>query len=286
MIIRWIWSFIILISVLVDASPVRDIDPTHEGNFQNDDDVCPDYKTCSSNGLKYWNTLLNTLSQAQPVDRTDGLAKFQQYYDAEMLLSEDRGSSLRQTLTDHGLDLAKMILWATYSKNPTTGAGSDQTAYSNFFDTANGVLIAIENWRIDDEQKQLPWSELMYQTWQLSIDEQNKNSEETYQTGWSPGKSIAALQYSIQSDIHNEATQAVMRLAYETMGYPNPNEGDNTWRKWTQDDPTTKNWFYALLGSDNCKGTIWLLNDHAAEIGKKEITEIWTRWPKVYPDIW
>lgn len=42
----------------------------------------------------------------------------------------------------------------------------------------------------------------------------------------------------------------------------------------------------ALLVTDKVKGTIWSLNDHAAEIREKEITTIWTRWTTRHPDIW
>lgn len=65
------------------------------------------------------------------------------------------------------------------------------------------------------------------------------------------------------------------------------------WRKWTLAEHEVANnlnpqlqeskadpikfFFYAFLGTDNVKGTVYLLNDHPVALGKKIITEIWTR---------
>lgn len=40
------------------------------------------------------------------------------------------------------------------------------------------------------------------------------------------------------------------------------------------------------MGTDNVKGVVFLLNDHSVEMGRKIITEVWTRWDTDFPDIW
>lgn len=44
-------------------------------------------------------------------------------------------------------------------------------------------------------------------------------------------------------------------------------------------------YFYGFLGTDSVKGTVWLLHDRSNEMGKKVITEIWTRFGNHF-DIW
>ncbi|KAL9599992.1 MAG: hypothetical protein Q9219_003461 [cf. Caloplaca sp. 3 TL-2023] len=319
MLLRWNLPLLCLLPILIRCSPGG---PSEEDiarqwartpwNTQNDDNVCPDYRTCSRDGHKYWNTLRNTLAKTPPVDRSDGRPLFDSLYESEIIPLGNYGSGIRNDLQIHGLDWKKMTLWASTSKDPETGEVSFDAAYGNILDTANGVIIAIENNRnLDDHRKDpdsdpdddddddddngddgpsghkgLPWSEIMYQTWQRA-----KVIEDGYfaekKTGWPvPGADLSHFRYSIQHRIDNPQTQQIIKLAYGQMRYPLTGMGDTTWRKWTVEEPATRNWFYALLGTDNCKGTMWLLNDHAKEAGKKVVREIWTRWSGVYPDIW
>ncbi|KAL9598389.1 MAG: hypothetical protein Q9179_003936 [Wetmoreana sp. 5 TL-2023] len=255
------------------------------GLLEDDDeanDACQSYAKCGASGNNYWQNLLSTIKQAQPVDRIHTKNPpdedvFNADYHAEGQHIEEFGKGVRADLNAKGLDLSKMGLWAIWTVNATTGK-DDDTAYLNIFDTANGVILAIENWRDRDSRKTLPWSEIMYQNWKQA--EEAENYDVVY--GYPAGHDISSLKYSIQNHVANKHAKRIIELAHKTMGYP-LNGDDPTWRKWTDED--TPNWFRALLGTDNCKGTVWLLTDHAAEIGKKKVTEIWTRWNVPYPDI-
>lgn len=284
----------ILCSFLVRAIPFVPPDPATLGNGLLEDDtddldVCQTYATCGASGNNYWQKLLSTIRQAQPVDRTHTKDPpdenvFNADYHTEIQHVDEFGKGVRADLGAKGLDLSEMGLWATWTVNATTGK-DDDTAYLDIFDTANGVVLAIENWRDRDSRKTLPWSEIMYQTWKRAEDSENDRLQQSYNVGkgYLAGHDMSSLKYSIQNQVANPHTKAIIHLAHKSMGYP-LDADDPTWRKWT--DEETPNWFRALLGTDNCKGTVWLLTDHAAEIGKKEITEIWTRWSFPYPDIW
>ena len=300
----WLVPSLLLFPFSILSSPVGDIAAQWSqtpGNTRENDDVCPDYKTCSSNGHQYWQTLQQTISQASPVDRTDGKAIYDAQYQSETIPLANHGASIRPDLQNHGLDYQKMTLWASISKDPETGEESFDAAYGNILDTANGVIIAVENNRdFDDRRKQpdsdsdsdspamqgdgLPWSEIMYQTWHRAKDLENSYFAQKL-PGWVVGGAdLSTFKYSIQNKVDNPQTQQIVKLAYANMGYPPTGQGDTTWRKWTVEE--TPNWFFALLGTDNCKGTVWLLRDHAGEAGKKVVREIWTRWEGFYPDIW
>ncbi|KAL8708109.1 MAG: hypothetical protein Q9220_006963 [cf. Caloplaca sp. 1 TL-2023] len=239
---------------------------------QSDDDVCSTYAQCGTDGLKYWNMLQTTIAQAAPIDRADGLPIFTKFYAAQPTKQPDDMQTIQQDLINHGFDSNLLSGWETVSKDPRTGASDPPpAAYDNDFDTKNGLLVANGNYRNWDSQKQLPWSEIIYQTWQVA---------QAHQEGGGP---ISNLKTIARKNVVNEGTLDVLESLYQTLRM-SMGQGDTTWYKWTEEDQPY--FFYALLGTDNIKGIIWLLNDHASAIGRKEITEIWTRWPGEVPDMW
>ncbi|KAL8950870.1 MAG: hypothetical protein Q9222_003124 [Ikaeria aurantiellina] len=272
---------LLLLGSLIQASPTQsDKQDFAGGNEDGASDACLDYKTCDSKGLQYWNWLQGNLTLPNSVDRTDGKAVYEKFYLSDSsVIGPKFAPEIRQDLMNHGLpdlDDPAYTYWHTSSMNPSTGVESEYVAYKNIINARDGVLIALVNYRSEDEANTLPWSEIMYQTWQDSkfYDEQR---------GAASG-SLSTLQHIIRSSVSNEQTQNILKLMYTNSGYPAISTGDTTWRKWTEEE--TPNWFFALLGTDNCKGVLFLLSQHAVEAGKKEITQIWTRWPGAYPDIW
>ncbi|KAL8770472.1 MAG: hypothetical protein Q9203_003541 [Teloschistes exilis] len=233
------------------------------GNRQADDDVCPDYEICGTRGHRYWQTLQQTIALAQPVDRTDGPEKFERFYGIEFASFEDPIEQLRQDLIDHGINYDFLDGFAIFSKDPDTGTETEETAYQNMFQTDKGVIIAVQNFRHADEQKQLSWSELMAQAWPVAREWADDWEGEN---GRPLGGLISNIQTVIQARVLNDQTQRVVKTiwAAEEREY---NVLDPTWYKFTLAEKP--NWFYALLGTDNIRGTVWLLNDDAAEIGKK-----------------
>ncbi|KAL8637113.1 MAG: hypothetical protein Q9228_005579 [Teloschistes exilis] len=243
----------------------------NQGDRQSDDDVCHSYSACGPPGLKYWNILHTTLQQPSPADRSDGAAIFSVNYDVTFPEDVFSTSSIAPDLVKHGFDLKLLINWATTSKDPKTGLSNSRwPAYVNDFDTKNGLIIAQSNYREFDRCKSLPWSEIIYYTWQVVQSRQQ-------------GFPISNLRTIIRKEVVNPGTQTVLQALYDSRRMKT-RAGDNTWYKWTEADQMYS--FYALLGTDNVKGVVWLLNDHAAAIGKKEITEIWTRWGAQNPDLW
>lgn len=197
--------------------------------------------------------------QASPVDRTDGLAEFQAAYvalEGEMLSDLE---NLRPDLVSRGFDPKAIEAWDTFSINPKYHLRGSHAAYDNYFDTVNGIVVANSNYNSLDSQKTLPWSEIMYQTWQL-ISRVYRN-----------GGLISTLRTVVQQTVMNGGARAVLTTLYKTRQL-SMNAGDKTWYRWRELEQPE--FYFALLETYNTKGTVWLLNDHAAEIGKKEITEM------------
>lgn len=110
----------------------------------------------------------------------------------------------------------------------------------------------------------------MYQAWQVIKAADDKS-------GVAAGGTLATLRYSVQMNVINEQAVGILELAYSNMGYPGQYSGDVTWREWSKLDIQTRNWWLALLGTGNCKGTVYLLTQHAREAGRKEIGDVYTR---------
>ncbi|KAL8715298.1 MAG: hypothetical protein Q9225_006432 [Loekoesia sp. 1 TL-2023] len=253
------------------------------GDASPDDSTCNDYKTCSSKGHRDWQELMKKVSEAQPVDKTGSKAVFDDDYGCSFMSSDDPVPSVRDDLEGHGFEWDWIEAFGVYSKNPQTGEDSEETAYTNMFYTSKGLIVADENYRQKDEQKTLHWSELMYQAWQVAKEHDDVSKAANIPPGHPGGGDISKLQTVVRVSVQNDqAKEVIGTIRAAKQGW---NPGDETWHKFTVAEDTA-NWFYALLGTVNVQSVVWLLRDHAAEIGKKIITEIWVRWDSVDPDIW
>ena len=277
---NWILPFLVSIPLLTHGIPVG-LGDVIASELQDDYYVCPNYRICGEKGLTYWNWLQGNISDPTHVDRTDGKELFDESYYSERVPLHERPVFSSQDLHGNALpdfDDPAYTYWYAASKIPGDGDENEEVPYKNIINTRDGVLITMEAFKEDDTAKTLPWSEIMYQVWQGS----KAYDDERTKTKGLQGGTLSALKHSIQHHIVNVDTMRIMELMYSNSGY-NPHR-DWHWRTWTE--AGTPYWFYALLGTDNCKGTVFLLTQHAAEAGKKEVAEIRTWWDDDYPHIW
>lgn len=283
MLLRWLLSWLVIAPLLIQAFSI--IKPRVDGDEQ-DNEVCLAYNTCSQKGLGYWNKLHTTLYKAQLgqiVDRNDS-ALFEDHYFTEYRWSYSLDIELQQPLRNRNVDPAtEMDTWQSSGLNPITQQRDKWPAYYNIFDTHNGFIIADSNRRAGDSQHALPWSELMYQTWKHAAQKADQLASKDHP----PGGPISNLRGVVQHFVVNKGTRLVLTAAYKAKGWEPGYDGEDQWRKFTEQDAGKKDFFfYGLLGTDNVKGTVWLLHDHANEIGRKDISAIWVRWYMGNPDIW
>ncbi|KAI4237654.1 MAG: hypothetical protein LQ349_001683 [Xanthoria aureola] len=272
MLLRWLWSWLFIAPLLIHALSI--IKPRADGDEQ-DNEICLAYDTCSKKGLGYWNTLHTTLYKAQlglTVDRNDS-ALFNTHYITEYRDSDPLDPDLQQSLQNRNVDpTTEMDTWQSSGLHPSTHQRDQWPAYYNIFDTHNGYIIADSNRRAGDSQQALPWSELIYQTWQLAAQKatQLATHGKTQHPQAAPSRISAAW------------------AAYEAKGWQPGYDGAEQWRKFTEEEDGGEKdfFFYGLLGTENVRGTVWLLRDHANEIGRKDVEAIWVRWYMGNPDIW
>ncbi|KAI4096999.1 MAG: hypothetical protein LQ339_006854 [Xanthoria mediterranea] len=273
MLSRWLIPLLVALSSFVQAFPaINPRAPPVLENIQEEPDVCPDYKECGEKGQDYWNILQTTLSNPQSLDRADTTEHFAKYYAPELAGTFEVGfdePEMAQRMRERGMSTADMDVWEVNSFDPIRKVRLKQTAYFNAFNTAEGIIVAQGNWRSSDQNKkedQLQWSEIMYQTWKIAAAQAEKDQL--------PHGPISNLRAVVQNHVVNHGTLEVVRAAYKENQLE-PWE-DPHWRPWTED--SHRSFFLGMLGTDNVKGTVWLLNDHAAGIGRKEISAIHTKW--------
>ncbi|KAL8959783.1 MAG: hypothetical protein Q9183_005576 [Haloplaca sp. 2 TL-2023] len=260
---------------------------TLAADAQDDDEFCREYATCRANGQRYWLALRNKLVEKSPMDRTDimpdGSTRFDTYYGIRRAIKPFRPDKIGHELRYNGFDTKFILSWESVPRlsahgplDPHHGTGAS-AAYQNGFDTKNGLIVAYNNYRDADRQKQLPWSEIMYGSWKAI-------QAQAQQFGQRNGP-ISGLRVVVRMGIANPGTYGILLRIYTMRRIP---VQERKWVKWTLEEQPSA--FLALLGTDNVKGVIWLLSDHAAEIGKKTITAIRTRFGEypssVAPDIW
>ena len=231
------------------------------GDSLTDDDQCSVYATCGSKGRSYWQQLLTTIQTANSVDKwPDGTQIFQTYYGEPPVGWEGDGEDVADDLLNNGLPpLDTFTTIPCSSRKGPNGPLDQRKAYENLFNTEAGAIIASWNYRDSDSQKKLPWSEIIYQQ---------------YLSAMAPRQSITALQAVIRTGVVNQGTLEVLRTMYAAIGVSLFADNEQ-WRKWTLTDQPY--FFYVLLGTDNVKGVMYLLNDHANALGRKIITAMYTR---------
>ncbi|KAL9014075.1 MAG: hypothetical protein Q9173_001284 [Seirophora scorigena] len=191
--------------------------PDRPGNVQNDDDVCPSYERCKSAGFRLRKTLRDTIADPSHVDRAGGKPIYDAHYLSETIPLSSYGAGVRPDLQEHGISWQKMTLWASTPKDPETGEKAFDSAYGNTLDTANGVVIAIENTRGYDESRKLNWSEIIYQTWQRAMVLETEYAA-AKKPRWVPGVNLSSFKYSIQNKNAEDHRAGVSRLGISDAG--------------------------------------------------------------------
>ncbi|KAI4267117.1 MAG: hypothetical protein LQ337_008503, partial [Flavoplaca oasis] len=211
------------------------------------------------------------ITNPQSVDRADTTAHFQRYYGpefADYYQIKLENPAIELAMRSRGMDLADLGLWEVNAFDPVQKIRSKLMAFYNAFDTAVGIIVAKANYRSNDKtapENKLQWSEIMYQTWKLASAQEKEEGK--------PYGPISNLRVVVQDQVENGETLKIVEAAYVNNNWEP--DGDPEWRTWTED--SAQSFFYSILGTPNVKGTVWLLKDHAAEIGRKDISAIHTR---------
>ncbi|KAL8987927.1 MAG: hypothetical protein Q9177_002923, partial [Variospora cf. flavescens] len=234
--------------------------------------TCSNDRSCERKGRAYWWELQLVLAQKHPQDRSRGKAIFDRDYGCEYLPAFMTNSlrRIRPVLEFHRFEWELVEAFGAFSKDPATGQDSPETAYKDMFYTAKGLILAVENSRMLDQRKTLPFSEVLYQAWHVAQGYDDERKRRGVPPGHPGGGPISNLKLMVQIDVRNEETLNVLQAIW-LANHLDYNVGDGAWYEFNLKHP---DWFFALIGTVNVKSTVFLLRDHAAEIGKKTIKGI------------
>ncbi|KAL8998979.1 MAG: hypothetical protein Q9169_002085 [Polycauliona sp. 2 TL-2023] len=228
-----------------------------------DEDACDDYHDCAIKGHESWQILQTTLRNPPSTDNWLNAPKlYDDYYSLDTNIYKTVDKSIAQDLLNHGfsaMDSGKYTMASVSSEHPTNPL-SGPVAFQNLSNTEEGVIIAIYNYNRFDLYRKLPWSEIIYQTYSELVARQF-------------GQSVTKLRTIVRRNVANDHTARVLWACYGARKIPIRN--NPVWIKWTE--AGHRFLWQGLLGTDNVRSVVWLLNDHAQAFGKKTITEIWTR---------
>lgn len=127
-----------------------------------------------------------------------------------------------------------------------------QHRYTYDKEKQEGVIIVIDIER--ELSAVLPWSEVVFQEYDMKF----KN------------RVIRNLKYIYQVFILNEDTQDIIQKALDSGDGKETNVGSDKWQVFKPGSES----FTALLGCENGRGAGHLVNDHFAEMGRKQVSEI------------
>lgn len=231
------------------------------GNHQEGPDAYVGYKTCSVKGLTYWNLLDEALRDPHHQDRTDGLSTFQKYYTGIFDDTVAVDPEAYQDFLDHSLSADHIDISTSAEKGKI---GKFFAPFTNAFDTADGAIIALVNWRDFDKAQALQWSKLMYQTWRAASAYADHEHKFGILPDHPPGGPISNLKCVVQHIVTNEGTKKVLRTMHRNRGY-SINQGGVSGRNGRRGKSIIG---FCAGGTDNVRGFLWLLRDYAGEMGR------------------
>lgn len=156
------------------------------------------------------------------------------------------------------LDLKDYWRWTIWSLSQE-GIADDKPCYEFSINPHDGVIISHYSDITKDSHKRLPWSEIVWQTYQTHLKMVSPD-----------GVVTTPLQYIIIHQIDNEGTIKLMDEIAVQQGETIGEEIE--WYTWDEKEP----FFISLMGTDPVQQVARMMIDHNIALGRRTISEIWT----------
>ncbi|KAI4148512.1 MAG: hypothetical protein L6R39_002776 [Caloplaca ligustica] len=218
-----------------------------------DGDSCDTTEKCKNDGQKYWDALQAKLKD----DNAQDVTKYDDTLDADYLDAVTRDQSPDAVSWEHlfkeelHLDFSRHF--AVHSVAAKNGA---RDAFENEYNTNQGVMIGMWNYKEHDTKQTMPFSEVVYQCYRKECD----NEKELKKFQFAGVMNVANPEFtSVQDDLYSKNNRRKLFNKFE---------------KWTYED--NKDAFLALLGTPKLSFVLRMLTDHSVKFGKRVPTEVWT----------
>lgn len=264
--------FLLLITPLISASPIEDISARNVSEsepsrvIKRDSDL---FTKLKKKGTTYYEALEARRQEKCPVDVAKDDAKFAKYW-TERIPNNAPPALLPQfgpRMINNGKPLPNNAFMDVEYRSKTNGV-ADKTAYDNLFvpqldgTTAGGggVIIAANNDRSKDtfaDSDKLRFSEILFWEYKMAAESNERKAK------------VSKLNWVFRNKIVNTDTTALILEIHKRR------DNSDKEQQWTMKDDADA--FLALIGSDNVKSVVWLLNDHVNAFVRKGIPSIWTQ---------
>ena len=245
------------------------------------------YDACLGKGRKNWNNLQSLLRSTSPPPSRDAARKnFNEYYLAIGPEWTKAPRKLKGALALAGVTDERLLQsWEVDSRKERNSDASATIIppYETIYVPSKGVLIVDMALKEQDMQQKLFHSDILFLTLEQRVIPANMLRSNML----SPTRfQVRKLSVVIHNYVVNFITKRTILHAYaKYLGLTEHQvKSDGIWRQWSPDGPYPEA-FLALCGTDNVKGTLYMLKDYRSELGRKTIRDIWTRGDSE-PDIW
>ncbi|KAK4692129.1 hypothetical protein P7C71_g5013, partial [Lecanoromycetidae sp. Uapishka_2] len=254
---------VLLITPPISGNPLGG---AHPAAISKDSDL---FNRLKAKGTDYWKALEARRQDKCPVDVPKDQAKFDKYW-VERFAVNAPPALVPQFVprkVNNGQPLPQNAFLGVEYRSKTNGV-ADKTAYDNLHAPqlsgpsmgSGGVIIAANNDAREDKSPasdKLRYSEIVF--WEYSM------------TANTPAQSakVSNLNWVFRSNIINTDTTNLILEIHKRRAHKDVEQ------QWTMDDDPDA--FIALIGCDNVKSIVWMLNDHVNAFIRKGIPSIWTQ---------
>lgn len=263
---------LLLITPLISTSPIEDVSIRDISTLKPSSIIKRDsdlFKALKAKGIINWNALEARRQEKCPVDVAKDQAKFDKYWVERIAVNAPAAirPQFVPRLVNNGKPLPDNAFLGVEYRSKTNGV-ADKTAYDNLHapqldgptSGTGGVIIAANNDQSEDKsapEDKLRFSEIVFWEYTMTADSA------------SPKARVSNLNWVFRSNIINTDTTNLILEIHQRRGNSAKEQ------QWTMDDDSDA--FLALIGSDNVKSIVWMLNDHVNAFLRKGIPSIWTQ---------
>ena len=263
---------LLLVTPLISASPIEDISVRDISALEPSRVVKRDsdlFTKLKDKGINNWNALEARRQDKCPVDVAYDQPKFDKYWKER--IPQNAPPSIQPQFVPRGVNngqpLPENAFMGVEYRSKTNGV-ADKTAYDNLHapqlegptSGTGGVIIAANNDQRKDKsapEDKLRFSEILFWEYKMAADSAKRKSK------------VSNLNWVFRSNIINADTTNLILEIHQRRANADKEQ------QWTMGDDSDA--FLALIGSDNVKSVVWMLNDHVNAFIRKGVLSIWTQ---------
>ncbi|KAL8737196.1 MAG: hypothetical protein Q9181_001922 [Wetmoreana brouardii] len=212
---------------------------------------------CKQNGQRLWDALQDKLKDDNAADETRFDQTLDRDYVDEVTSDATPDADAFKNLFQKDLKLDFNQHFAEHNVRSNNG---ESTAFLNMYNTIQGTMVGVYNYKEYDLKGTMPFSEVMFQCFKKECDEEEE---------------LKKFQLAAVSNVVNDAYKKAIKAIYESHGWSKIRD---TWRKFTFAD--NKDDYLTLLGTPKLGFIPRMLADHSVAFGKRVPTDLYTHYIK------